>query len=97
MVKAFDSKSNGIFPRRLESLLAASNLRALKKQEKLKERQTHWSCLGTLIAAMAEWLRRLTRNQKGSSRVGSSLTRSVRALHGQLWNKSKELHSALGR
>ena len=29
-----------------------------------------------LIAAMAEWLRRLTRNQMGSSRVGSNPTRS---------------------
>ena len=28
-------------------------------------------------AAMAEWLRRLTRNQMGSSRVGSNPTRSV--------------------
>ena len=28
------------------------------------------------IAAMAEWLRRLTRNQMGSSRVGSNPTRS---------------------
>ena len=27
---------------------------------------------------MAEWLRRLTRNQMGSSRVGSNPTRSVR-------------------
>ena len=27
-------------------------------------------------AAMAEWLRRLTRNQMGSSRVGSNPTRS---------------------
>ncbi len=30
-------------------------------------------------AAMAEWLRRLTRNQMGSSRVGSNPTRSVLA------------------
>ena len=29
-----------------------------------------------LQAAMAEWLRRLTRNQMGSSRVGSNPTRS---------------------
>ena len=29
-----------------------------------------------LKAAMAEWLRRLTRNQMGSSRVGSNPTRS---------------------
>ena len=29
-----------------------------------------------LSAAMAEWLRRLTRNQMGSSRVGSNPTRS---------------------
>ena len=29
-----------------------------------------------MIAAMAEWLRRLTRNQMGSSRVGSNPTRS---------------------
>ena len=28
-------------------------------------------------AAMAEWLRRLTRNQMGSSRVGSNPTRSA--------------------
>ena len=28
------------------------------------------------LAAMAEWLRRLTRNQMGSSRVGSNPTRS---------------------
>ena len=34
---------------------------------------------------------------KGISSVGSSPTRSVRALHNQLWNKSKELHSVLGR
>ena len=35
--------------------------------------------LGSQIssAAMAEWLRRLTRNQMGSSRVGSNPTRSV--------------------
>ena len=31
-------------------------------------------------AAMAEWLRRLTRNQMGSSRVGSNPTRSVYVL-----------------
>ena len=31
------------------------------------------------LAAMAEWLRRLTRNQMGSSRVGSNPTRSVDA------------------
>ena len=30
----------------------------------------------TTLAAMAEWLRRLTRNQMGSSRVGSNPTRS---------------------
>ena len=30
-----------------------------------------------MIAAMAEWLRRLTRNQMGSTRVGSNPTRSV--------------------
>ena len=30
-----------------------------------------------MVAAMAEWLRRLTRNQMGSSRVGSNPTRSV--------------------
>ena len=29
-----------------------------------------------MAAAMAEWLRRLTRNQMGSSRVGSNPTRS---------------------
>ena len=32
--------------------------------------------LRTRQAAMAEWLRRLTRNQMGSSRVGSNPTRS---------------------
>ena len=32
--------------------------------------------MDVLIAAMAEWLRRLTRNQMGSSRVGSNPTRS---------------------
>ena len=32
-------------------------------------------------AAMAEWLRRLTRNQMGSSRVGSNPTRSVVLLY----------------
>ena len=32
-------------------------------------------------AAMAEWLRRLTRNQMGSSRVGSNPTRSVCWFH----------------
>ena len=31
-----------------------------------------------LEAAMAEWLRRLTRNQMGSSRVGSNPARSVK-------------------
>ena len=31
----------------------------------------------TATAAMAEWLRRLTRNQMGSSRVGSNPTRNV--------------------
>ena len=31
-----------------------------------------------LVAAMAEWLRRLTRNQMGSSRVGSNRARSVK-------------------
>ena len=31
-------------------------------------------------AAMAEWLRRLTRNQLGSSRVGSNPTRSDSSL-----------------
>ena len=30
-----------------------------------------------MVAAMAEWLRRLTRNQMGSSRVGSNPTRSA--------------------
>ena len=33
------------------------------------------------LAAMAEWLRRLTRNQMGSSRVGSNPTRSVCWFH----------------
>ena len=34
----------------------------------------------TRQAAMAEWLRRLTRNQMGSSRVGSNPTRSEELL-----------------
>ena len=33
------------------------------------------------LAAMAEWLRRLTRNQMGSSRVGSNPTRSGEFYH----------------
>ena len=32
--------------------------------------------IAKVLAAMAEWLRRLTRNQMGSSRVGSNPTRS---------------------
>ena len=42
-----------------------------------------------IVATMAEWLRRLTWNQMGSSRVGSSPTRSVRALHGQIYNEAE--------
>ena len=44
--------------------------------------RTHSHCIlnqcssSYMIAAMAEWLRRLTRNQMGSSRVGSNPTRS---------------------
>ena len=38
---------------------------------------TSFPCTGRHCAAMAEWLRRLTRNQMGSSRVGSNPTRSV--------------------
>ena len=44
-------------------------------------------------ATMADWLRRLTWNQMGSSRVGSSPTRSVRALHSQIlyyWWSSRQ-------
>ena len=33
--------------------------------------------MADFLAAMAEWLRRLTRNQMGSSRVGSNPTRSA--------------------
>ena len=39
-------------------------------------------------AAMAEWLRRLTRNQMGSSRVGSNPTRSVNLIGGFCQNSS---------
>ena len=42
----------------------------------LKTCNVLFSVLTLLIAAMAEWLRRLTRNQMGSSRVGSNPTRS---------------------
>ena len=38
---------------------------------------TSFPWTGRHCAAMAEWLRRLTRNQMGSSRVGSNPTRSV--------------------
>ena len=62
---------------------------SFKKQEKLNEGQTHWSCLGTLIAAMAEWLRRLTINQMGSSRVGSNPTRSAFSV---FFDKSVDLY-----
>ena len=41
-----------------------------------------------LEAAMAEWLRRLTRNQMGSSRVGSNPTRSVNLIGGFCQNSS---------
>ena len=51
-------------------------------------------CLGGATftnAAMAEWLRRLTRNQMGSSRVGSNPTRSeTRMLVRKLKNKLLE-------
>ena len=76
MVKAFDSKSNGIFPRRFESYLQRPlNFgHYLIMKTKLILRQILPANSG--YAAMAEWLRRLTRNQMGSSRVGSNPTRS---------------------
>ena len=37
-----------------------------------------WQNAVRLVAAMAEWLRRLTRNQMGSSRLGSNPARSVK-------------------
>ena len=43
----------------------------------LSVQQVPFLLLKTSLAAMAEWLRRLTRNQMGSSRVGSNPTRSV--------------------
>ena len=39
--------------------------------------KNHFLLFANTLAAMAEWLRRLTRNQMGSSRVGSNPTRSV--------------------
>ena len=39
--------------------------------------KNHFLSFALNWAAMAEWLRRLTRNQMGSSRVGSNPTRSV--------------------
>ena len=54
---------------------------------------TSFPWTGRHCAAMAEWLRRLTRNQMGSSRVGSNPTRSVglaqileRLQHHQKWS-----------
>ena len=38
--------------------------------------------MADFLAAMAEWLRRLTRNQMGSSRVGSNPTRSGEIFYG---------------
>ena len=40
---------------------------------------------------MAEWLRRLTRNQMGSSRVGSNPTRSGEFFKVTRYNKTKTL------
>ena len=48
--------------------------------------ENHISLFATTLAAMAEWLRRLTRNQMGSSRVGSNPTRSVDRFYIRLWN-----------
>ena len=81
MVKALDLKSNGIFPRRFEPY---SQRQAFCSVLFLSiSGMMDWPACNTqdafppkLQAAMAEWLRRLTRNQMGSSRVGSNPTRS---------------------
>ena len=64
------------FPRVGSNPTCSEQFTSFEKTRKTQKRQTHWSCLGTLMAAMAEWLRRLTRNEMGSSRVGSNSTRS---------------------
>ena len=47
---------------------------SFEKTRKTQRRTNSQVLLGYLIAAMAEWLRRLTRIQMGSSRVGSNPT-----------------------
>ena len=75
VVKALDLKSNGIFPRRFEPY---SQRYFLNWFPLLAVQQEPYLMCQISLAAMAEWLRRLTRNQMGSSRVGSNPTRSVR-------------------
>ena len=73
VVKALDLKSNGIFPRRFEPY---SQRYFLNRFPLLVVQQEPYLMCQISLAAMAEWLRRLTRNQMGSSRVGSNPTRS---------------------
>ena len=78
VVKALDLKSNGIFPRRFEPY---SQRYFLNRFPLLVVQQEPYLMCQISLAAMAEWLRRLTRNQMGSSRVGSNPTRSVCWFH----------------
>ena len=81
VVKALDLKSNGIFPRRFEPYSQRSFIQIdyfhKSTIDYLSWATTSFPYACRHCAAMAEWLRRLTRNQMGSSRVGSNPTRSV--------------------
>ena len=73
VVKALDLKSNGIFPRRFEPYSQRCFLQLrIDNIECISWVTTLFPYAWSHCAAMAEWLRRLTRNQMGSSRVGSN-------------------------
>ena len=87
MVKALDSKSNGIFQRSFEpcsqridifaptSVFFCSDTKSQRNGQKASENQIWTNKIAT--AVMAEWLRRWTRNPMGSSRTGSNPVHSA--------------------
>ena len=87
VVKALDSKSNGIFPHRFEpcsqrieisapkSVFFCSDTKSQRNGQKVSQNQIWTNKIAT--AVMAEWLRRWTRNPMGSSRTGSNPVHSA--------------------
>ncbi len=80
LVKAFDFKSNWIFPRSFKSCLQRTFFVSLCMWQSGIVVYKLITINFLYKAVMAEWLRRLTRNQMGYSRAGSNPARSVHFL-----------------